>query len=820
MRPWSPPLALWQRRGDARVLLRRELQSDYEKAVEAQRRKRCERFRGGRCCFVARDRGSSFFFSRSTPTSSNPATAAAPHGLALRPARRRARAEDALIAVLRGQGNKNGKKEVVGVVGFLREGVTFFSHTFFLFFPSSSPSKKQVTASSATLLDPSPSLLAPETFAFSRAFVFERVIGRSELSEVWLARHRGSGKRFAVKRSAPRPAPAAFASSSSSRKTAREVSVVARVPPHPNLVGVLRSWREGEQGSFVQMDYCRGGSLAEAVRRAARRSRRAKRRSSDGGGKEEEGRDREQAAAALPAALPEAAVWRVAAHASAALEALHAARVLHMDVKPENIYLDWEEEKGGGGEGTAAAVPAVVLRLGDFGISIPSAGGESEEEAPWEEGDGRYVAPELLSSSAAASSPRPTPAADVFSLGATLFECATGKPPPRGGEALPAAGAATAIVAAFAARPSSSSPSLSLLAGLVAAAMLPDPRARPSAAQLARACAEGDGACREGEADAALVAGLLLLPAPAAAAGGGVTASLPGSFSLLRRGDARRRGYTLDGSASLSLSADGEGEEGTGKGGNGGNAADEREDFDDDDEDEDSDALFLSRPPSAPRAGHSRRRTPRSAPSSPGREGKKEGFPPPATTAAAAAAAAAARPHLAPLPLLDPLVEAMSIGEGGEDGKNRHSTELDLERALSSMSIDGVGAAGTENGTENGTALVLSPGSPARSCSPWPAAAAAARARVPSPPRAPQRDALLFAATAGAPSLRFGFGLPAPAPPPGAAPFEEQGQLQQQQLDLSVEGLGDTVRQLSMSLSGRELALPLLAPAPPGVARR
>ena len=38
-------------------------------------------------------------------------------------------------------------------------------------------------------------------------------------------------------------------------------------------------------------------------------------------------------------------VWRVAAHAAAALEALHAARVIHMDVKPENIYLDWEEKE-------------------------------------------------------------------------------------------------------------------------------------------------------------------------------------------------------------------------------------------------------------------------------------------------------------------------------------------------------------------------------------------------------------------------------------------------------------------------------------------
>lgn len=38
----------------------------------------------------------------------------------------------------------------------------------------------------------------------------------------------------------------------------------------------------------------------------------------------------------------------------------------------------------------------------------------------WEEGDGDYLAPELLQEA------KPTPAADIFSLGATLYECASG----------------------------------------------------------------------------------------------------------------------------------------------------------------------------------------------------------------------------------------------------------------------------------------------------------------------------------------------------------------------------------------------------------
>lgn len=606
---------------------------------------------------------------------------------------------------------------------------------------------------------------------------------------------------------------------------------MASVPPHPNLVGVLRSWREVDAGSFLQMDYCRGGSLAEAIRRAVKRSRRIRRRKSSSGGGSDDGGKEEAPSPDVPAALPEAAVWRVAAHVSSALEALHAARVIHMDVKPENVYLDWKEE----GKGKENPVPAVVLRLGDFGLSVSNDADDDEqsEGAPWEEGDGRYVAPELLSGSSVSSS-RPTPAADVFSLGAALFECATGRPPPRGGAAaslaLSPGAVAAAVVASLA--PGSSS-SAALLADLIASAMLPDPRSRPPAAHLARAAAEEDSRCRgeaggEENADWALTAGLFLRSSGTAAGGVGGAANLLGSapsFSLLRRSDARRRGYTLDGSLSLSIDDDDEAENKKKKNGQGDASADE--DFDDDE----ADALFFSRPPSAPRAGHSRRRTPRSAPSSPGEEKKKASggsnppllSPPPLlpTTATIATAPAAARPPLAPLSI-GPLVEEMSIGEVGE-GEGEESgklpcTRLDLERALSSMSIDGVGATG--GGGENG--FLLSPGSPARACSPWPAAAFNASRAPPATrvPPAPQRreeaTSLATAAAAAArtnasstSSRRFGFfGLPAPPPPPPpSASFDEQ---------LSVDGLGDTVRQLSMSSSGRdeELLLPSLPPLP------
>lgn len=61
-----------------------------------------------------------------------------------------------------------------------------------------------------------------------------------------------------------------------------------------------------------------------------------------------------QAEAEGRAGLGEAAAWQVAAEVAAGLAFLHAAGVLHLDVKPGNVFAD-----GAGG-----------LRLGDFGLAV------------------------------------------------------------------------------------------------------------------------------------------------------------------------------------------------------------------------------------------------------------------------------------------------------------------------------------------------------------------------------------------------------------------------------------------------------------------
>jgi len=238
---------------------------------------------------------------------------------------------------------------------------------------------------------------------------------------------------------------------------AAEAGAVAGVRPHPNLITLHAAWVEGGR-LFSQMDLAGGGSVGRALRAAA----------SGGRG-----------------ALPEPAVWRVAADGAAALAALAAAGVLHLDVSPDNLFL-----------GTPVSTP---IRLGDFGLAVrlsdlqtpagdgPPGAAAAATRGAWEEGDGRYVAPEALGccdgggEGGPASASAPGPPADVFSLGATLFHLLTGTPLPRGAGG-PVAGTDGRLAGLAGPDGKESSPALArLLGGMLA----PDPAARPTAAAVA-----------------------------------------------------------------------------------------------------------------------------------------------------------------------------------------------------------------------------------------------------------------------------------------------------------------------------------------------
>jgi len=104
-------------------------------------------------------------------------------------------------------------------------------------------------------------------------------------------------------------------------------------------------------------------------------------------------------------ALPEAAVWRLAAGLAEALRAVHAAGVIHRDLKPANVLL-------------ADDGPHVI----DFGISRPFHGTQLTT-AGMVIGTPGYMSPEQATTGPVG------PASDIFSLGCVLAYAATGSPP-------------------------------------------------------------------------------------------------------------------------------------------------------------------------------------------------------------------------------------------------------------------------------------------------------------------------------------------------------------------------------------------------------
>ncbi|CAK0744424.1 hypothetical protein CVIRNUC_001546 [Coccomyxa viridis] len=276
---------------------------------------------------------------------------------------------------------------------------------------------KVLMATAAALMRRTPSVVQPHLFTFEDHFDFEAVIGRTPHSEVYRARHKLSGELFAVKRSMRQ-----FRSRADRDRCLHEIQAVASLPAHPNVIGQYRAWQQSGH-FFIQMDLAENGSLGHLLRQGMRPARCMQ--------VQEEG-----------LVLPDALVWQVLWEVAQGLEFLHSHGVIVMDIKPDNIFCNCS--------GT--------FQIGDFGMAVVSS-----LNWDWEEGDGDYLAPELLQEAS------PTPAADIYSLGATLYECATG-------EKLPRDGAEGRQLGLLGQRP--------VLRSVIQRMLQPNPADRPSAAGL------------------------------------------------------------------------------------------------------------------------------------------------------------------------------------------------------------------------------------------------------------------------------------------------------------------------------------------------
>src|SRR4051812_46879519 len=227
--------------------------------------------------------------------------------------------------------------------------------------------------------------LSVESGALIAGLRVERPLGEGATGAVYLARA-PDGTAVALKLLAPE-----LSRDERFRKRfLREMKVVAAVAD-PHIVRVLSS---GEDDGFlyIAMAYVEGVDLRELLRR-------------DG---------------PLP---PERAV-AVVEQVAAALDAAHAAGIVHRDVKPANILITPDgKPTGPPPTDSRAAVGTPDALLCDFGLARHAASAESLTGERGLLGTVAYVAPEQVESQSVDRR------ADVYALGCVLFECLTGEPP-------------------------------------------------------------------------------------------------------------------------------------------------------------------------------------------------------------------------------------------------------------------------------------------------------------------------------------------------------------------------------------------------------
>lgn len=229
-------------------------------------------------------------------------------------------------------------------------------------------------------------------------YTIERVLGRGGFGITYRAVHNRLLMRVAIKELFPEGAtrqedgfvvpPAGLGRdglAEAKEKFLEEARTLAQFN-HPGIVRVIDVFEENNT-AYLAMEYLGGETLARRILRQGR--------------------------------LPVDEAEEVARKVAAALGVVHAAGLLHRDVKPENIFLTSDGR--------------VVLI--DFGSARAFVQGATARYT-------RVVTPGYAAPEQYASQARVGPPTDIYGLGATLYHALTGNPPPPAtdrllGEALP-----------------------------------------------------------------------------------------------------------------------------------------------------------------------------------------------------------------------------------------------------------------------------------------------------------------------------------------------------------------------------------------------
>ena len=172
----------------------------------------------------------------------------------------------------------------------------------------------------------------------------------------------GAATVWAVKKS-KKP----YAGNKDRERKLREVEILRMLRGNDHIINFVDFW-ESKGHLYIQTEFCEDGNLKDFLTQTGFNGR-----------------------------LDDFRIWKILLELSLGVKHIHDNGFIHLDLKPANVFIDFEG----------------VLKIGDFGLATPW------PAAPYVEGEGdrEYLAPEVLSG-------RLDKPADIFALGMIMLEIA------------------------------------------------------------------------------------------------------------------------------------------------------------------------------------------------------------------------------------------------------------------------------------------------------------------------------------------------------------------------------------------------------------
>ncbi|XP_075066455.1 wee1-like protein kinase 2 isoform X2 [Mixophyes fleayi] len=214
-------------------------------------------------------------------------------------------------------------------------------------------------------------------------------IGSGEFGAVYKCVKRLDGCVYAIKRS-KKP----LAGSTDEQLALREVYAHAVLGHHPHVVRYYSAWAEDDH-MIIQNEYCNGGSLQNLIMENTKHGQ----------------------------LVMEQELKEILLQVSMGLKYIHSSGLVHMDIKPSNIFIcrkmtELGQDESDGEDDLSSA--SVSYKIGDLGHVT------SITNSQVEEGDSRFLANEILQEDYSH-----LPKADLFALGLTITVAAGAGPLPR-----------------------------------------------------------------------------------------------------------------------------------------------------------------------------------------------------------------------------------------------------------------------------------------------------------------------------------------------------------------------------------------------------